>query len=211
MAVRVDAASEDPAGRELVGAAVVDGGDVMEEVGVEVVEVEPGAEGPLAAPLPGSPPELVVAMAPSTSLGRRLAGGFGEESLSEPGDWLVGVVRGVVLGVVMRLPGPPTFRLPGSRCEGRALRAFAASASRAVWNKQCNRICQRRTPTPPEPTACDTGSASYLYKNIFCPSSMKAFPTNNTDVRAFKEMFDLIGDLLFTDINFTICCMPRRK
>lgn len=40
---------------------------------------------------------------------------------------------------------------------------------------------------------------------------MKAFPTNNTDVRAFKEMFDLIGDLLFTDINFTICCMPRRK
>lgn len=144
MAVRVDAASEDPAGRELVGAAVVDGGDVMEEVGVEVVEVEPGAEGPLAAPLPGSPPELVVAMVPSTSLGRRLAGGFGEESLSEPGDWLVGVVRGVVLGVVMRLPGPPTFRLPGSKCEGRALRAFAASASRAVWNKKCNRICQNK-------------------------------------------------------------------
>lgn len=142
VAVRVDAASDTPAGRELVGAAVVDGGDVMEEVGVEVVEVEPGAEGPLAAPPPASPLAVVVAMAPKTSLERRLTGGFGEESLSEPGDWVVGVVLGVVLGVVMRLPGPPTFRLPESRCEGRALRAFAASASRAVWNKQCNRTCK---------------------------------------------------------------------
>lgn len=133
VAVRVDVASDASVERALVGAAVVEGGDVMEEVGVEVVEVDPGAEGPLAAPLPASPPApVVVLMAPRTSLERRLTGGFGEESLSEPGDWVVGVVRGVVRGVVMRVPGPPPFRLPESRCEGRALRAFAASASRAV-------------------------------------------------------------------------------
>lgn len=133
MAVRADAAPAPSAGRALVGAAVVEGGDVMEEVGVEVVEVESGAEGAplLAAPPPGaSPPVAEGAMAPRTSLERRLTGGFGEESLSDPGDWLVGVVRGVARGVVMRLPGP--FRLPESRCEGRALRALAASASRAV-------------------------------------------------------------------------------
>ena len=118
---------------EAVGAAVVEGGDVMEEVGVEVVEVEPVAEGSLVPPPVPSMLEVVVVMALKTSFDRRLTGGFGEESLSDPGDWLVGVVLGVILGVVVRLPPlSRAFRLPLSRCEGRTLRALAASASRTV-------------------------------------------------------------------------------
>lgn len=117
-----------------VGAAVVEGGEVIEEVGVEVVEVEPGAEAPLVAPPPDS--VLVGAagllMPPRTSLDRRLTGGFGEESLSDPGDWLVGGVRGVALGVETFEPPPRSFRRLESRCDGRTLRTLAASASRAV-------------------------------------------------------------------------------
>lgn len=77
-----------------VGAAVVEGGEVIDEVGVEVVDVEPGAEGPLVAPPPdsvltavGTPEETTEGLIPpKTNFERRLTGGFGEESLSDPGD-----------------------------------------------------------------------------------------------------------------------------
>lgn len=71
----------------------------MLEAVVEVDKIEPCLEDKF-----GIPEELLCPLEegtiPPINLDLRLAGGFGEESLSDSGgDWLVGVVFGVVLGV----------------------------------------------------------------------------------------------------------------